>query len=52
MNEPKGNPSPKREYPPIYEKIIPIAIGAIVIAIIILLLVILGVITGMFPWAG
>jgi hypothetical protein len=52
MRERQSNPPPRREYPPLYEKIIPIALGTIVIAIIILLLVIIGVITGLFPWAG
>jgi hypothetical protein len=51
MGEQKNNPPPKHEYPPLYEKIIPIAVGAVVVAIIILLLVIIGIVTGLFPWA-
>lgn len=52
MGEPQNNPPPNRQYPPFYEKMIPIAIGIIVIAIVILLLIIIGVVTGLLPWAG
>jgi len=52
MDERKNNPSHKREYPPLYEKVIPITVGIIVFAIIILLLVIVGVVTGLLPGAG
>ncbi len=41
--------SPKRQYPSLYEKGIPIVLGAIAIAIIILLLIIAGVVFGLFP---
>ncbi len=44
-----SRPSPKRQYPPFYEKIVPIALGVIAIAIIILLLIIVGVALGLFP---
>jgi hypothetical protein len=40
---------PKRQYPPFYEKAVPIALGIIAIAIIILLLIIVGVALGLFP---
>ena len=40
--------SPKRRYPGAYEKMIPIAIGIIVLAIVVLLIVILGVALGLF----
>jgi hypothetical protein len=46
------NPPPKREYPALYEKGIPIAVGIIVIAILILVVVIIGVVTGLIPGAG
>jgi hypothetical protein len=52
MDDRKNKPPPKREYPPLYEKIIPIAVGIIVFAILVLLLVIVGVLTGLLPWAG
>ncbi len=42
---------PKRRYPPVYEKIIPIALGVIVVAIVVLLLVIVGVLAGVLPGA-
>ena len=51
--EEKQNKTPsKRKYPLLYEKLIPIAIGIIVLAMIILLLVIVGVISGFFSSAG
>jgi hypothetical protein len=43
---------PKRQYPPFYEKVVPIALVVIVIAIVILLLVIVGVALGLLPGAG
>ena len=43
---------PKRQYPPFYEKVVPIALVVIVIAIVILLLIILGVALGLFPATG
>jgi hypothetical protein len=44
--------SPKRRYPAIYERFIPIALGIIILAIIALLIVIFGVALGLFPAAG
>ena len=41
----------KRKYPPVYEKLIPIALGVIVLVIIAVLVVILGVALDLFPWA-
>ena len=38
----------KRQYPPFYEKFVPIALGIIAIAIIVLLLIIVGVVLGCF----
>ena len=43
---------PKRQYPPLYEKVVPIALGIIAIAIVVLLLIIFGVLLGLFPGAG
>ena len=43
------NNKPKRRYPPIYEKIVPIALGLIALAIVVLLLIIVGVALGLFP---
>jgi len=39
----------KRQYPPLYEKLVPIALGALVLIVILLLLVILAVLAGLFP---
>jgi len=39
--------SPQREYPPIYEKLVPIALVIIVIVVVVLLLIIFGVALGM-----
>ena len=43
---------PKRRYPGLYEKLIPIALGIIALAIIVLLIVILGVALGLFSAGG
>jgi hypothetical protein len=51
MSERQNNPPPKREYPPLYEKMIPIAVGIIVIAIVILILIIIGIVTRLIPGA-
>lgn len=50
-DEEKGGP-PKRQYPAFYEKVVPIALGIIVVAIVLLLLVVLAVLTGLFPGSG
>jgi hypothetical protein len=52
MQDREHKTSPKREYPPIYEKLVPIALLIIVVAIVILLIVVLGVLLGLFPGAG
>jgi hypothetical protein len=44
--------SPKRQYPPFYERIVPIALGIIALLIIVLLLIIFGVALGLFPGTG
>jgi hypothetical protein len=45
----QNNLPPKRRYPPLYEKIIPIVVGIIVVAIIVLLVFIVGIMVGLFP---
>ena len=47
QNDRKG--SRKRQYPPVYEKVVPIALGIVVVAIVILLAVIASVVLGFFP---
>jgi uncharacterized membrane protein YidH (DUF202 family) len=39
----------RRQYPPIYEKAIPLVLAIIAIVIVVLVLIILGVILGVFP---
>jgi hypothetical protein len=45
-------PPAKRHYPPLYEKVVPIALGIIALIVVGLLLVILGVALGLFPGAA
>jgi len=47
MNDKNNLPS-KREYPPLYEKLIPIAIAIILVAIVVLLFIVIFVILGKF----
>jgi hypothetical protein len=44
--------SPKRRYPRMYERFIPIALGVIILAILVLLIVIFGVALGLFAATG
>jgi hypothetical protein len=39
----------KREYPPVYEKIVPVALVLIAVAIVIVLLIAISVALGLFP---
>ena len=49
----KENHTPaKRQYPPFYEKVVPIALGIIGLGIVVLLLIIFGVALGLLPGAG
>jgi amino acid transporter len=41
--------SPKRQYPPLYERLIPIALVIIIVVIVVLLVIIVLVLTGFFP---
>jgi hypothetical protein len=52
MNDEHKHTQSKRQYPPFYEKAVPIAIGIIVFVIIILLIIIVGVALGLFPGTG
>jgi hypothetical protein len=40
---------PRRQYPALYERIVPIALALIALAIIIVLIIIFGVVLGLFP---
>ena len=40
---------PKRRYPPLYERLVPIALGIVALAIVVLLLVIICVALGFCP---
>ena len=51
MSDHENRTPPKRQYPPFYEKVVPIALAIIVIVIVILLVIILGVALGLFPGA-
>jgi hypothetical protein len=42
----------RRQYPPLYEKAVPVALVIIGIVIVVLVLVIFGVILGVFPGAS
>jgi hypothetical protein len=48
MSEEKKE-QPRRQYPRLYEKAVPIALGIIALAIVILVVVILAVALGLFP---
>jgi hypothetical protein len=52
MDEKDNQVPPKRQYPPFYEKAVPIALGIIVIVIVVLLIIIVVVALGMLPGAG
>jgi hypothetical protein len=39
----------KRHYPPLYEKLIPIALGIIIVAVFVLLVITVAVMAGLFP---
>jgi len=44
--------TPIRRYPPVYEKLVPIALGIIALAIIVVLVIITTVVLGVFPGRG
>jgi hypothetical protein len=49
MSERQGREPEKRQYPPIYEKVVPIALGILVLLVVIVLLIAFSVILGLFP---
>jgi hypothetical protein len=51
MVDPNNRPPVQRQYPPFYEKAIPIALGIIIVAIVVLLLIVFSVALGMWPGA-
>jgi len=52
VDEKDRQTTPKRHYPLLYERIVPIALGIIAVAIIVLLFIIAGVALGLFPGSG
>jgi hypothetical protein len=49
VSESEKGPSPKRQYPGFYERLVPIALGLIALAILVIILVIFAVALGFFP---
>ena len=49
MSEKAPKQKPGRQYPPLYERIVPIALALIGLAILVVLVVILGVFLGVLP---
>ena len=49
MSDKDRERQPSREYPPLYEKIVPIALALIALAVIVGLVIIFGVVLGLFP---
>ena len=49
MSDQRKQAPEKREYPPVYEKLVPIALGIIAAIIVLLLLIVLAVLLGLFP---
>ena len=52
MRDKDNRTSPKRQYPPFYERVVPIALGIIALTIVVLLLIIFAVAMGFLPGAG
>jgi len=50
MTDNDHRPSGERKYPELYEKLVPIALGVILVAIIVLLIVAAAVALGLFSW--
>jgi len=48
MNNQKKSASRKNEYPPLYEKGVPIVLGLIVVGIAVVLVIVVGVALGLF----
>ena len=52
MSKKESPTPPKRQYPPFFEKFVPIALGVICLFILVLLVIIFGVALGLFPGSG
>lgn len=50
MGEGSNPPPPKRKYPPLYERGIPIVLAILAVAIVVLLFIILAVFMGLSPF--
>lgn len=42
----------RREYPPLYEKLVPIALVVLAVIIVVLILIVFAVLAGLFPGGG
>jgi hypothetical protein len=49
MSDKDQDESRRHQYPPFWDKAVPIAVGIIVVVIVILLVIIVGVALGLFP---
>ena len=49
MTDKQDRRSPKRRYPQIYERLVPIALGIIAVIIVVLLFITVAVALGLFP---
>jgi hypothetical protein len=52
MHDQNDGTPPRRQYPPFYEKAVPIALGLIIVAIIVLMVIVVLVALGLFPGTG
>ena len=52
MSKNDNRTPPKRQYPPVYERVVPIALGIIALAVVVILIIIIGVALGFFPSGG
>ena len=48
MNQNENKQLPRRQYPPFFEKFVPVALGLIAVLIVVLLVIITGVALGFF----
>ena len=51
-NESSKSKSPKKQYPRVYEKVIPLALVILVLAMVLILIVTAAVVLGVFPGSG
>ena len=49
MSQSTDKPPTKRQYPPLYEKIVPVALVLIGIGVVLMVIVAIGVALGLFP---